>query len=158
MVGLEVVAGFLAAWAVRKARRVAGAVDGQADVAIDAGLDRLHRLVIGKLGADTALSQLETEAVAGGASQRTQDRVRLAVEEGCDGDPEFAAALRQLLDQLAGLGAAPQSAVAGDRGLAVAGDLNIRADNHSVAALRMGDVSLGGGGAADPPVPGRSRG
>ena len=40
-----VVAGYVIAWAVRKARRVGGRLDSEADGVIDAGLDQLHEVV-----------------------------------------------------------------------------------------------------------------
>lgn len=52
MTGLELVAGFLAAWAVRKARRVGGRLDEEFDAATDVGLDRLHEVIAGRLGED----------------------------------------------------------------------------------------------------------
>ena len=79
--GVELLLGAVIGWAVRKARRVGGRVDGQVDEALDAGVDRLGELVAGKLGADPALVKLESEAAAGEVSQRTRDRVRLAVED-----------------------------------------------------------------------------
>jgi hypothetical protein len=43
------VAGYVIAWAVGKARRVGGRLDAEADQVIDASLDRLHEVVAGKL-------------------------------------------------------------------------------------------------------------
>ena len=62
--GLELVVGYLAAWAVRKARRVGRHADAKVDRALDAGLRRLHELVAGQIGADPALLKLETETEA----------------------------------------------------------------------------------------------
>ena len=41
-------------------------------------------------------------------------------------------------------------------GAAVAGNVDIRAEDHSVAGWSVGNVSLGGPAPGDPPVPGRS--
>ena len=59
-----VVAGYVIAWAVRKARRVAGRLDAEADEVIDAGLDRLHEAVVAKLGGHPVLEELDEEAAA----------------------------------------------------------------------------------------------
>ena len=60
-----VVAGYVIAWAVRKARRAGGRLDVEADEAIDAGLDRLHEVVAAKLAGHPVLEELEEEAAAG---------------------------------------------------------------------------------------------
>ena len=52
MVGLELVAGYLVAWAVRKARRAGQRLDEETDEIMDAGLDRLHEAITAKLGSD----------------------------------------------------------------------------------------------------------
>jgi hypothetical protein len=41
-----VVAGYVVVWAVRKARRVAGRLNAEVDTVIDAGLDKLHDVVV----------------------------------------------------------------------------------------------------------------
>jgi hypothetical protein len=130
---VELVAGYLAAWAVRKARRAAGRADAQVDRALDAGLDRLHDMVSQRLSGDAALARLETEAAERGeVGGRTRQRVALAVEEAAERDPAFAA---QLADLVAGL---PTSSV------------NIRASGHGVAAgVINGQVWT----AAPPPPP-----
>jgi hypothetical protein len=137
MMGLELVAGYLAAYAMQKARRVGRRVDDEVDRAIDEGLDLLHDVVTEKLGGDPAVAQLERDAVDGVASARTAERVRLAVEEAAETDQVFAGRLEEALARLEALDAdraagtiASQFAVA-DRGSVVnqAGrDLTVRAD------------------------------
>jgi hypothetical protein len=46
-----VVAGYVIAWAVRKARRAIGQLDNEADLMIDAGLNQLHEMVADRLAA-----------------------------------------------------------------------------------------------------------
>ena len=61
-----VAAGYVVAWAVRKARRAGGRLDAEADGVIDAGLDRLHEVVAAKLAGHPVLTELVEEAEAGG--------------------------------------------------------------------------------------------
>lgn len=96
MTGLELVVGYLAVWAARKAGRVVRRADAEVDRVLDAPLDKLHDLVSSVLVEDPALVQLEREAAAGQEElkPRTQQRVQLALEEAGEQDPELAAALR----------------------------------------------------------------
>lgn len=97
------VVGYLISWAVRKARRAAGPLDAIVDDAMDAGLSALHRVVTDKLSTDPALSRLEQQAYAAAhrsdgdaqaqVSERTKERVKLALDEAAEGDEEFARAL-----------------------------------------------------------------
>lgn len=99
--GLELVAGYLVAWAVSKVRRVGQGLDGEVDHVLDAGLERLHEVVAGKLGTDPAVAQLEIEATQDGElSARTGLRVQYAVEEAVEQDEAFAAALEAVLAEL----------------------------------------------------------
>jgi F0F1-type ATP synthase membrane subunit b/b' len=101
MTGLELVAGYLVAWAVRKAARVGKRLDKQADEIIDAELDRLHDVVTEKLGLDPALEKLELEAAQGQQpSDRTLRRVQDALEEATEEDPQFRALLEAVLAKL----------------------------------------------------------
>lgn len=148
--GLELVAGYLIAWVVQKARRVAGRANAEVDQALDVGLDRLHALVAEKLGEEPALARLEEQATGDGVvSDRTRQRVTLALEEAAESDGEFAGRLAALLDELASSSAGgPPSA--GDHGVAVAGNMEIKASDQAVAASVVhGSVTTG-----NPPSPG----
>jgi hypothetical protein len=101
MVGLELVAGYLVVWGVRKLRRVGTRLDEETDEVIDAGLDRLHDAISAKLGADPALGKLEDEVSQGlEPSDRTLRRIQDAVEEAAEGDPEFGASIEALIARL----------------------------------------------------------
>ena len=101
MVGLELVAGYLVAWGVRKLRRVGTRLDEETDEVIDAGLDRLHDAISAKLGADPALGKLEDEVSQGlEPSDRTLLRIQDAVEEAAEGDPEFGVTIEALIARL----------------------------------------------------------
>jgi hypothetical protein len=101
VVGLELVAGYLVAWGVRKLRRVGTRLDEETDEVIDAGLDRLHDAIAAKLGADPALGKLEDEVSQGlEPSDRTLRRIQDAVEEAVEGDPEFGVTIEALIARL----------------------------------------------------------
>ena len=123
--GLEVAVGFLIAWFARKAGRAARRLDGMADAAVD----RLCDVVTAKLGGDSALRQLAAEAAAtGDAATRTQDRVRLALEDAAEQDPTFAADLKDTM--------APLQA-----GVTIGRD--VRADHGVAIVMTGGSVSVG---------------
>jgi broad specificity phosphatase PhoE len=157
MTGIELVIGYVAAWAWQKARRVAGRADAEVDQALDAGMDRLHELVAGKLAGDRALAQLETEAGSNleveSVSPRTRERVRLALEEAVETDPDFGDRLAEVVAQLQKAEGQPGVA-AGEHGLAVGGDVDIHAEGGSVAGgVIHGNVNVG-----NPPPPGPRNG
>ncbi|MFC9636457.1 hypothetical protein ACFTY8_46605 [Streptomyces mirabilis] len=155
MTGIEIAVGYVFAWAVRKAKRVAGRADEEVDRSLDAGMDKLHDLVSRKLGQDPALQKLAEEAEAGQdkPSDRTQRRVKDALEEAAEQDPGFAEALDYAVKELQALSRTAGGVSAGDGGQAVGGNVDIRADNGSFAAWNMGGVSL-----ANPQQPGPSQG
>jgi hypothetical protein len=156
VVGLELVAGYLVAWAVSKARRVGRQLDEDTDLVLDASLDRLHDLVVTKLGDDPALARLEGEAAESGeVSERTRRRVADAVAEAAESDEEFSASLLGLIEALehdrpGGEGAA----ASGTRSALVIGNVDVKAEDTSAAALTMGDVTFG---AAVPFKPGHGK-
>jgi hypothetical protein len=105
VVEVGLVVGYLVAWAARKARRVVGRVDAEVDAALDAGLDRVHELVAGKLGSDSVVVRLQAEAEGSGrVSERTRQRVELAVIDEVEADEHFAAALAAVVTELADVG------------------------------------------------------
>lgn len=101
MGGLELVAGYLVVWGVRKLKRVGKRLDEETDEVIDAGLDRLHDTIAEKLGTDPALVKLDAEVSQGlEPSERTLRRVQDSVEDAAEEDPDFAALLADLLATL----------------------------------------------------------
>ncbi len=75
VVETSVVIGLIAAWAVRKARRAGGQLDGTADAAVDAVTGRLDALVRSKLAGHPALHDLDEEAAGDPAGDRSADAV-----------------------------------------------------------------------------------
>jgi hypothetical protein len=97
MVGLELVAGYLVAWGARVGTRL----DEQADDVFDIGLNSLHDAIAAKLSGDPMLGKLEEEVSLGRKpSAPTLRRVRDAVEEASEDDPDFAATIEALLAEL----------------------------------------------------------
>lgn len=131
MTGVEIVVGYLAAYAWRKARRVAGRADAVVDQGLDAGMDRLHGMVAGRLGLDPAWQQLEAQAgsdlEAVAVSERTIERVRLALLDEVEKDPGFGTGLEELvarlqvLEEQSGTGVTSVTA-SGERAIAVGSD------------------------------------
>jgi hypothetical protein len=88
-------------------------------------------------------------------SERTQRRVVDALADAEESDRDFAENLRVLLAELARHGA-PAVISSGGDSAAVGRDVTIRASEGSVAAWKMGDVSVGRSQAPqDPHPPGR---
>jgi hypothetical protein len=136
MTGIEVAVGLLIAWAVRKANRAGRRLDEIADEAIDTGLDQVRDVVVAKLGGDPALARLEAEASATGqVAERTQARVRLALEDAATDDAEFAERLEQAVQQAQPSGA---GTAANNRGVAVNGDVSgiVSTGDHATITQR----------------------
>ena len=152
--GLEVAVGYLATWAWRRARHAAGRVEDRVDAAVDARLEKVYAAVAAKLSGDPSLGRLESEAAQDldkppVVSERTRDRVRLALEDATDTDAGFAGQLTELLAQVKAAGVS-----ASEHGVAAGRDVNVRAESGSVAAVNLhGSVNIG-----NPPVPGTGQG
>src|SRR6266568_2599914 len=143
------VAGYVIAWAMRKAKRVGTRLDEDVDTVLDVGLDKLDQIVAAKLGADPALADLQAEATTDGqVSELTCQRLELSLQAAVVKDRAFAEALAVLVDQLQAAERSAGVVAAGLGSTAVAGNVDIHAEDSSVAAWQMRDVHLG---AAPPP-------
>jgi hypothetical protein len=100
MIGLDLVVGYMAAYAVRKAQRAGKRVDVEVDRVIDARLERLREVVTERLGDDPAVQELQHEVEEGVASSRTARRITLAIEAAAAADGEFADRLHEVLNEL----------------------------------------------------------
>ncbi|RSN31365.1 chromosome partitioning protein [Amycolatopsis sp. WAC 04169] len=130
--GLEVVVGFLIAWAVGKARRAGQQLDGVADQVVDASAARLRDVVLRKLGADSAFERLRLEAgQPEGVSERTTQRVTLALEDAAEQDADFATDLKAALAE-----AERSGAIASVGGTVVSGP--VTASGHGIAIGSVG--------------------
>lgn len=133
MIGFEpFVVGYLASWVMRKVRRAGERADGRLDEVVDARVDRLCDLVVGKLGAEPAVQQLEREAADGVDSERTRLRLQLAVQEAAEQDTEFADALHSLVEEIRGRSREPS----GDGGVVI----NARADGDARMSVQGSGV------------------
>jgi len=160
VIEVELVTGYLIAWALQKVRRVGKSLDDDVDMVLDSGLDRLHDVVAGKLAGDPALARLEIEAAdSGTASDRTRRRVEDAVAEAAEQDAPFAELMAEVLAQLQRHSQSGSVTADGGRAAAASGNVSIRADHGSAAAQTMGDVTIGTPpDPPDPSRPGRSSG
>jgi hypothetical protein len=164
--GIEVaVVGYLAAWGLRKLRRVGAAVDAEVDRVIDAALEEMHDVIAGKLGGDPALQKLE--AAPEQVPDRVRQRVELAIADAVEDDPGFAVALARAVDAVrqAEQASGVRLVSAADGGFAAGGDVNITAPGGVAAGTVHGGVTLGYSPrlaghveGEDPSLPGRSAG
>jgi hypothetical protein len=157
----SVVAGYVIAWALRKARHAAQRLDAEADAVIDAGLDKLHETVAAKLGRDPVLDDLGEEATGDEpVSELTRQRMELAITAAARKDDAFAQAVTDLLAQIrAAEQAGGVSVIAGPGARVFTGDAHAEAKDGGIAfGMVGGDVHTGGAGRGpvDPPGPGRS--
>ncbi|MGI5242115.1 chromosome partitioning protein [Dactylosporangium sp. CA-139066] len=154
------VAGYVIAWAVGKARRAAGRLDAVVDAAIDGGLDQLHQVVAAKLGPHPVLEDLADELgeADGQVSDLTRRQVELAVTAAARKDDAFGRAVTALVAQLrAAERAAGVSVVAGSGSTILTGAAHAEARDGGVAFGQVGgDVHIDKGGERPgPPGPGR---
>lgn len=162
MVEIGLAAGYLIAWAMRKARRVGGRLDAEVDGVLDAGLDRLHEVVADKLGGHPVLAELVEEAEAAGdageVSDLTRKRLVLELTAAARKDDAFGETLRALTTQLRAAGQTAGPVIAsGERPAVFTGDAHAEAKAGGIAFGQVaGDVQVH----QDPPdplAPGRSR-
>jgi len=155
-----VVAGYVIAWATRKAKRVGGRLDTEADGIIDASLDRLHEAVVTKLGGHPALAELVAEAEADGDADEVDDltrqQVKLALLAAARKDDVFGQEITNLVARVREAEQAAGGAVTAGPGPAVfIGNVEAKADNESIAFGQVaGDVHIDRE-AAGPQGPGR---
>ncbi|MGW2256180.1 hypothetical protein ACWCXH_39515 [Kitasatospora sp. NPDC001660] len=99
---VEVAVGWLAAWATRKVRRVAGRADAEFDYATDTAMDHLHEVISRRLGQDRALAKVDEEVETGAEelSPGTRQWLQFTLQDAVDNDPEFAKVLREAVGRL----------------------------------------------------------
>lgn len=140
---VEVVVGFLIAWAVGKTRRVGQRVDLMVDQALDAGLDRLQGVVAAKLGDDPAVQRLQVEAAdnTGEISGRTRIRVQLALEEAVEQDPQFVEQLQAVVADVQKSYAVNGSAT-GERGVVINDGVHGHGSGITIGAVTGNEFAL----------------
>lgn len=143
MFGAEIAVGYVFAWAVRKLRRVAGPADQLVDEALDATVERVYDVVTARLGVNAPpLEGVEEEAAAGAVelSEDSRTFLRLALEREANRDAGFAAQLAEAVEAAQAAEAQHGPLVATGKGIVVGGNVDIKAEDGSMAALQMGDV------------------
>ncbi|MFE6056853.1 hypothetical protein ACFQ6N_39460 [Kitasatospora sp. NPDC056446] len=156
--GVEVAVGYVFAWAVRKARLIAGRADGEVDRALEAGMDHVHDVVSRKLGQDPALEQTVEEAGEGQGqlSDNTRQWLEASLNNAARKDAEFAAALKAAVEQAQAVERAAAGVSANGGSIGIGGDAHVHAEGGSVAAVQIsGPVTLG---PANPQQPGAVQG
>ncbi|GIE85400.1 chromosome partitioning protein [Actinoplanes regularis] len=160
VVEASVVAGMVIAWAVRKARRAAGRMDETVDAAIDAGADRLHEVVLARLG-EPVQEDLAAEAASesGQVSELTRQQVELAVTAAARRDEKFAVMVAELVAQVrATQHPAGTQVLAGPGSTVFTGAASATAHDHGTAFAQVSTVNIGQVGPGDgagPQMPGR---
>lgn len=143
MIEAGVVVGYVIAWAVRKARRVGGRLDVEADVVIDASLDRLHEVVEERLGSHPALAELVEEAEeAGQVTDLTRQQVELALTAAARKDEAFGSAVTQLVAQLRQAERVSGPVAAGLGSMVFSGDAHADARDGGIAIGQAGHVTI----------------
>lgn len=141
MTGIEVAIGLLVTWLARKAKRVGQQVDADVDQVLDTGVAKLHELVVDRLGSDPAVVKLHAEVTeTGAASDRTKDRVRLAVEQAFEDAPEFKERFLALVSQLRAAHGGRGDVIA-QRDANVVGELTVR-DRSTGFGVVTGNVTI----------------
>ncbi|MFF1615687.1 hypothetical protein ACFVYA_48825 [Amycolatopsis sp. NPDC058278] len=145
VVEASVIAGMAIAWAVRKARRAGGRVDETVDAAIDAGCDRLHEVVLAKLG-EPVQQDLAEEAgsESGQVSELTRQQVEMAVAAAARRDEAFARTVTGLLEQIRQAEQAAGTQVLAAPGSTVfTGDVTATAYDRATAIGQASTVHIG---------------
>jgi hypothetical protein len=151
-----VVAGYVIAWAMRKTRRVGRRLDAETDEVIDVSLDRLHEVVMARLGGHPVLVELIEEAEqAGHVSDLTRQQAELALEAAARKDEAFARAVTELTARLREREQVFGPVVVGPGSTVFTGNVRANAREGGIAFGQAANVYIGRE-PEDPPGPGRS--
>jgi hypothetical protein len=148
MIETGLVAGYVIAWTVRKARRVAGRLDDEADAVIDGGLDRLHEMVAARLDNHPVLAELVQEAQQaalndGEVSAATRQQVEKALDAAAREDQSFGQAVTKLAAWLRETQQSAEQKTPRRETAIFAGDVRAKADRGGIAFGQVvGDVYL----------------
>lgn len=141
MTGIEVAIGMLVAWLARKAKRVGAQIDSDVDDVVDAGVVKLHNLVASTLGTDPGLVKLHAEVEqTGDASDRTKERVKLAVAQAFDDAPGFQERFLELVSEIAAARAGRGGVVA-QHDVITVGDMIVKDRSFGIGVV-SGNVTM----------------
>lgn len=147
-----VAAGYVIAWAVRKARRTGERLDAEADAVIDASLDRLHEVVAARLSGHPVLTELVQEAEqVGEVSELTRQQTELALEAVARKDEAFALTVTDLVARLRAAEQMSGSVAAGPGSAVFTGDVHAEARDRATVIGQAANVYIG----REPPGPQR---
>lgn len=139
-----VVTGYVIAWAVQKARRAAGRLNTEADVVMDAGLDRLHEVVAARLTGHPVLAELVEEAeLDGQVTDLTRQQVELALVAAARKDAVFGEAVTELVARLRELEKTSGPIAAGHGSGVFTGDVRAEARDGGIAVGQAANVYIG---------------
>jgi len=99
-----------------------GAAPGGADPALAEGMDEVRTLVGTVLADDPALAALERQAAAGRVSERTLQRVALAIEDAAEAHRDFADRLDRLVTDLQSRESRDGATASGPRSVVIRGN------------------------------------
>jgi uncharacterized protein YgbK (DUF1537 family) len=138
VIEVGVVTGYVIAWAVRKARRAGGRLDSETDAVIDAGLDRLHEVVVARLAHHPAMAELVEEAEQaalsdGKVSDLTCQQVEAALAVAAHQDKSFEMRLAELTAWLIEAERAKEQVMSRPGAAVFTGDSHARADRGGIA-------------------------
>jgi hypothetical protein len=139
-----VAAGYVVAWALRKAQRAGKRLDAEADVALDLSLDRLHEVVAARLGDHTVLAELVDEAEqAGEVSDLTEQQITLALAAAARKDDAFGQTITDLVAQLREAQSAAGPTASGDGSAVFTGNVHATARGNGIVFGQVaGGVSI----------------
>ena len=152
------VAGYVIAWMVRKARRAAGRLDSAADAVMDVGFDRLYEMVATRLDGHPVLEELAHQAERAAeddveVSPLTYRHVEHAVTAAAHDDEAFGHAVAQLAIRLSATSPVAPSST----GPVFSGKADAKANRGGIAFGQvMGNVHIAQG-SSGPTTPGRSQ-
>ncbi|GAA2837495.1 hypothetical protein GCM10010441_72310 [Kitasatospora paracochleata] len=145
------------AWALRKARRVGDRADIEVDYALDSAMDRVHQVVVDRLGPGGDVERLELEAAF--AHQRnpeqaeqtlaaglTRHSIETVLTQAVNTDEVFAARLESAVAEYRDAASKASPEAFGAYGVTVGGNLQIKADQGAVAGAVIhvqGNLNLG---------------
>ena len=139
-----VVAGYIIAWAWRKARHVGGRLDAEADAAIDSLMDRLDEVVAARLAGHPVLTELiEDAGQEGQVSDRTRQHVELAVAAAARKDEAFGQAVTELVARLREAERITTPVTAGPGSVVFTGDAHAEARDGGIAIGQAAHVQIG---------------
>ena len=159
----SVVTGYVVAWAVRKAQRLAGVLDKKFDDTLEAGLDRLHDVVANKLSGHPALEDLTEEAASADSqvTELTRQQIELAITAAARRDEDFGQTVTMLLAEMQSIERTAKVSVVGSAGSRIfSGDTQVGAWGTGIAMGPVGgNVYIADASRVqpDPSQPGRSR-